>query len=336
MNIKHIAILTLGVLAFSCNKAPQPASIEGTIKNLPDYINEITLQSENGQKTIAIKEGSFKDTISFNSELVFLRLGSFGKMLFLDKDYHLAINADANDFNKTISYSGVGAKENSYINEREKISGKIFPILDSLNGLDTDAFDAYTTKIEKELNDLLAQNSQIDSHLKEMEQEGLSSFVNGLKEQYKKANKVYPSLEAGAPSPVFNDLENYKGGTTSLKDLAGNYVYIDIWATWCNPCLAQIPYLQKLEEKFHGKKIKFVSLSIDNPNAKGKWKQMIANKNMGGIQLFANGPLSFVDDYQVSGIPRFILLDKKGNIINANAPRPSDPEFEKYLAKLLK
>lgn len=102
------------------------------------------------------------------------------------------------------------------------------------------------------------------------------------------------------------------------------------------PCLQQIPYLQKLEEKFHNKAIKFVSLSIDSPNAESKWAQMIKDRNMGGIQLFANGNIPFVQDYQISGIPRFILLDKKGNIVDADAPRPSEPRLEKLLTNLLK
>lgn len=47
-------------------------------------------------------------------------------------------------------------------------------------------------------------------------------------------------------------------------------MYIDIWATWCGPCQREIPHLQKLEEKYHGKDIYFVSISCDNNKKHGK------------------------------------------------------------------
>jgi thiol-disulfide isomerase/thioredoxin len=42
------------------------------------------------------------------------------------------------------------------------------------------------------------------------------------------------------------------------------YVYIDVWATWCGPCLQEVPFLQKVEEQYQGKNIEFVSISVDN------------------------------------------------------------------------
>ncbi len=334
-HIKNIWAVCSALLIIACGDNSQ-SSIEGKIDNLPEHITEITINSEKKSKTIKIeKDGTFKDTINFNQALSYLRLGTFGKMMFLDKDSQLKITADANDFENTLSYSGKGAKENSYIHQREKITGKIFISLDSINQLEKEKFNAYATNIEQKIEELLDKNKGMNAFLAKTEKEALTEFIGGLKKQYEAANRIQSSLEPGAPSPEFNDLENYKGGTTSLKDLRGNFVYIDVWATWCMPCLQQIPYLQKLEKELHGKKVKFVSLSIDNPSAKDKWKQMIADKNMGGIQLFAGGNIPFVEDYQITGIPRFILLDKEGNIVNANAPRPSDPEFGKYLAELV-
>lgn len=329
-----IGALCLALIVIACGSSSQ-SSIEGKIDNLPDYINEITLQTENNTKTLKVDEqGVFKDTINLKQSFALLRMGSFGKMLFLDKDSQLKITADADDFENTITYSGNGAIDNNYIHQREKITNTIFISVDSILKLDQSSFDNYLTQTKESIESLL--NNDINSFLREKEKEGLTAFINTLKEQYNASNKTISSLEPGSPSPEFNDLKNYKGGTTSLKDLRGNYVYIDVWATWCMPCLQQIPYLQKLEEKFHNKAIKFVSLSIDSPNAESKWAQMIKDRNMGGIQLFANGNIPFVQDYQISGIPRFILLDKKGNIVDADAPRPSEPRLEKLLTNLLK
>jgi thiol-disulfide isomerase/thioredoxin len=149
----------------------------------------------------------------------------------------------------------------------------------------------------------------------------------------------YNKLEAitqGKPSPTF-DYENHKGGKTSLADLKGKYVYIDVWATWCAPCLREIPSLQKVEHDYEGKNISFVSISIDMPKDHGKWDKMVAERNLGGTQLMAdnNWKSKFVEDYAINGIPRFILLDPEGNIVSADAPRPSDPELRKMLDELI-
>ena len=110
------------------------------------------------------------------------------------------------------------------------------------------------------------------------------------------------------------------------------YVYIDIWATWCGPCQREIPHLQKLEEKYHGKDIYFVSISCDNN--KKAWENRV-RAGLKGIQLhFVNGD-TFMNDYMIKGIPRFILLDKEGKIISVDMSRPSDPKTIAKLDELL-
>ncbi|GAL65082.1 TlpA family protein disulfide reductase [Algibacter lectus] len=146
-----------------------------------------------------------------------------------------------------------------------------------------------------------------------------------LTESYEKLKKV----QTGKPSPKFENYINYAGGTTSLDDLKGKYVYIDVWATWCGPCIGEIPSLKKVEKQYHGKNIEFISISVDREKSYEKWKTMIKEKELGGIQLFADNEFQsqFIKDYVINGIPKFILLDPSGNIVNANAPRPSNPEL---------
>ena len=154
-----------------------------------------------------------------------------------------------------------------------------------------------------------------------------------------KIEKDYKKIKAlaqGNPSPEFKDYENYAGGKTSSKDLNGKYTYIDVWATWCGPCIAEIPSLKKVEEQFHGKNIEFVSISIDREKDHEKWKKMIVDRGLGGMQLFAdnNWQSQFIQDYMIKGIPRFILIDPQGNIVNANAPRPSNKKLVETLKSL--
>ncbi|WP_232758881.1 TlpA disulfide reductase family protein [Flavobacterium sp. ALD4] len=82
-------------------------------------------------------------------------------------------------------------------------------------------------------------------------------FWTKYNRQIREANKLNFNL-----SPSF-DCDNYYGGKTKLEDFKGKYVYIDVWATWCGPCLAEIPSLKKIEEKFHDRNIAFVSISND-------------------------------------------------------------------------
>lgn len=148
--------------------------------------------------------------------------------------------------------------------------------------------------------------------------------------------KVLKNLTPGKASPTFN-YENFKGGETNLDDLKGKVVYIDVWATWCGPCLREIPSLKKLEEDYHNKNIAFVSLSIDEKKDYEKWRTMIADKELGGIQLMADNDWksSFVREYGIRGIPRFIIIDPEGNIVNSDAPRPSNPEIRTTFDKIL-
>ena len=144
------------------------------------------------------------------------------------------------------------------------------------------------------------------------------------------------TVSKGKPSPKFVNYENYAGGTTSLDDLKGKYVYIDVWATWCGPCKAEIPFLKEVEKSYHGKNIEFVSLSVDRPDAYDAWRNMIKEKELGGIQLLAdkNFDSQFVQDYLIKGIPRFILIDPNGDIVNSNAPRPSNKKLVELFQEL--
>lgn len=124
----------------------------------------------------------------------------------------------------------------------------------------------------------------------------------------------------------------------SFSDFKGKYVYIDIWATWCGPCKAEIPYLKKLEEAYRGKDIVFMSVSVDNPKDQQKWKDFVKKEQLSGIQLMADKAFesTITKNYEVKGIPRFLLFDKQGNIISADALRPSNELLKEQLNKLLK
>lgn len=137
----------------------------------------------------------------------------------------------------------------------------------------------------------------------------------------------------GKPCPRFiaqdTDKKIYK-----LDDFRGQYLYIDIWATWCSPCRQEIPHLEKLIERYKGKNIAFVSLSTDASKDKEKWRTMALK--MTGHQYWLGPEHDFLRELDVNGIPRFVLVDPEGKLVNANMTRPSQPETIATLDALLK
>ena len=120
---------------------------------------------------------------------------------------------------------------------------------------------------------------------------------------------------------------------TFEQETAEGLVLIDFWATYCAPCKKEIPYLEKIQEKFKKKNIFFVSIAIDLN--KKEWIQFLEQNPLKGTQLvFDRKWLSFVHYYQATTIPRYILLDKEGKVVHLDMPRPSNPEFEKILKSL--
>jgi len=148
----------------------------------------------------------------------------------------------------------------------------------------------------------------------------------------------YQHLEgmlAGSNAPKFT-LENPAGELTSLKDFRGNYIYIDFWATWCKPCVKEFPDLKRIQNQYKDKNIVFISISIDKPDDKEKWKAFVADEKLGGVQLHADQETKdrLSKALNIKSIPRFILIDSEGKIIDANAARPSNPKLVKQLSDL--
>ncbi|KAB1063719.1 TlpA family protein disulfide reductase [Salibacter halophilus] len=128
-------------------------------------------------------------------------------------------------------------------------------------------------------------------------------------------------LTKGKVAPNIKGVDTI-GKEIALSDLSGKPVYIDVWATWCGPCKEEIPSLKKLERKYRDD-IHFLSISIDDN--KIDWRSYVEDENLQGIQIHNEKAWKskFVEEYKIRGIPRFIMIDSEGNIIDANAPRPS-------------
>ena len=143
----------------------------------------------------------------------------------------------------------------------------------------------------------------------------------------------------GDNEPAINfEGKTVDGKKVALSDFKGKVVVVDVWATWCGPCKGEIPSLQKLEEEMQGKDVVFLSYSIDEMKDHDKWVKFVADQKLGGIQLMGDAAWksSICVDYKITGIPRFMVFNKLGQIASIDAPRPSTPALKELIEKLLK
>ncbi len=144
---------------------------------------------------------------------------------------------------------------------------------------------------------------------------------------------TWEPLQSGKPAPDFT-FPDENGEMISLRDFRGKVVYIDVWATWCGPCRAEAPQFDRLEMEYRDENIAFLSVSVDDK--KESWMKFLEEEEPEWTQLYTGGwECSICDDYFIKGIPRFILIDKDGNIVDATAPRPSSNEIRPLLDEVI-
>ena len=201
------------------------------------------------------------------------------------------------------------------------------------NGIKNDTLRAFL--ILEKIKKFKTYNKEYTDYMARYRKDiALSDYVKKQVEDYETS---IVSTEKGFPGLDFT-YKDVNGKEVSFSDFKGKLVYVDVWATWCSPCKQQIPYLKKLEEEYQGKDIQFISVSIDKPKDKAKWEKFVKKEKLGGVQLFADNAFDsqIKKYYKINAIPRFLLFDKEGNIIDAHAPRPSNPEIKDLLNSYLK
>ena len=115
-----------------------------------------------------------------------------------------------------------------------------------------------------------------------------------------------------APDFTLKTLGNKK---ESLKDLRGKYVFLNFWATWCGPCIDEMPSMEKLYQKFKNKKnFEMLAVSIDKGGADTVRRFVTENKLTFTILLDSDSGVAAA--YGVTGIPSTYLIDPHGYVIN--------------------
>ena len=283
------------------------------------------------QMLIADKKGVFNASFNVTDGFFKLDTGEQYADLYLTNKTDLKVSLDYDKFDESLRFEGKGAAENSFLAQQTLTQEAEMEVLFTA----ADEADL-TNKIEVFKNGVMQKlTSDLDPVFVTKVKESTEKNIKGISE-YVKGSLEVKKLN-GSVSPTFA-YENTDGKIIKLEDFKGKYVYVDVWATWCGPCRAEIPHLKKTEEAFHGKNIEFVSISVDVMKDKEKWKKFVAEKQLGGVQVFADKDWrsDFVTGYKIQGIPRFILIGPDGKIVNADAPRPSSPELTNLLNTTVK
>lgn len=348
--MKKILLVLSALSFFACqDDAPKNyVTLSGTITNKNS--DSLVVRNREYSKTIAVKDdGTFSDTLKVETGVYSIFDGTENTNLFLKNGFDLNITIDTEMFDETVTYEGIGAEHSNFLAQKSLKEEKLLDI-DALTAIeDMETLDKTMNGIKAELSEFYSSNKNIDTTITNNANKTLEPMLNSYKRFLGSSIALKQELPKGSESPKFTNYENVDGTTTSLDDLKGKFVYVDVWATWCGPCKAEIPFLKEIEKEYHDKNIEFVSLSVDDGRgykadspeesaalAKEGWKKMIAQKELGGIQILApqGWQSEFVKNYKINGIPRFILIDPDGNIVSPDAPRPSSEKLKELFTEL--
>ena len=329
--IVTVIFFGIGLNAQNINRMTFQAEIVNKISDFITFSNN----NEFTKKILVNKEGVFKDTMNVITGRYLMFDGNKYFLVYLKNGFDLKMKVDAKKFDETIVFSGKGSTENNFL-AKNSMYGRQTELASLIASPEAEFYKI----LDKKKSDYLKilEDKKLDPIFVSIQKKSLEDNYDNLVNRYKQnyeANLAKSKLN-NTVSPSFY-YENHKGGKTKLEDFKGKYVYIDVWATWCGPCLAEIPSLKNVEEKYHGKNIEFVSISIDVAKDHDKWKTFVTDKSLGGVQLFADKDWNsdFMKGYGIKSIPRFILIDPNGIIVKSDAASPSNPVLKEELDKLL-
>ncbi|HUH51949.1 MAG TPA: TlpA disulfide reductase family protein [Flavobacterium sp.] len=229
-------------------------------------------------------------------------------------------NLDNKKFDKTTAWGSSDRPDESYILTSKNETTKIAVTK-------KDGIYIFLKKIKKQKDQYIVTEYNPDGSFK-------SKTIHK-----KTTDNITPKIEVNYENlvPSFT-YENFEGGTTSLTDFIGSYVYINLWATWSKPSENEIKRFSQIAEEFsNNKNIVFINLSIDDHKNYSKWRERVENENLKGIQLIASDgwDSEFLKNLKITHIPCAVIIDPKGDVVEIYTFTPSNPKLKEELYKLL-
>lgn len=369
-HFRFYAIAAIAMLAMACGKSPQskvndtvttedialydsvwqrPFNDANEIIALYDSIKSATADDEQGLHTLnqchfVWNSGEYmfscrgknediyelpkqSTELSFDNEVVaqFALTKKIGR--FADHYFTLQAMKDGDSFNES----------------RDGVTATVFYPIRALNENDYEKLRiVFTSKNSALHNEYLVrlkfplQNSGCTDGLKSIEpliEENVadSPLKSEVLEMYGHFTRIMPGNKA--PISILKDTE---GNEHTFEEFKGKIIVIDVWATWCHSCIATMHKFTGMRHWFRNESdVCFVTISIDRSEDKDLWLETIKKHNMQGmLNLFPDceEQSQFESDFQISGVPRYIIIGKKGEIVSAHAPTPG-PDMASMIEK---
>ncbi|MFD2520205.1 TlpA family protein disulfide reductase [Emticicia soli] len=166
-------------------------------------------------------------------------------------------------------------------------------------------------------------------------------YINAFKEDYGSnrglealmKNIEYTAVETDELK-LIDETNGKETWSNLMKKWRGKVIYVDFWASWCSPCIAELPHSKKLSKE--QKDVVFVYLALNDEET--AWRRAIEKHQLKKHSyLITNSKSSnFISKYEINSIPRYMIIDKDGIINNPDAPRPSSTEINYLFTNLLK
>jgi len=367
MEMKKTLIFGLGILAAMCACNPKPStgySIDGKTDLADGEMIYLTYQESADSTNVdscAVAGGAF----SFAGDIDCPKLAyiSHGRIQYVNEKVRpfmlepgkISVSLTGDDYSKAeVTGSAVTAQMDSLNTILKAVYDQMTPMREQYEEIKDDSVKmaAFEQKYDSLVK--LVKNAEIEfirthpaSYYSPVVMQGIKTdlSLDEIKEIYngwnpeiqaadKETEKYISALEAIRPGVVAPEVsgKDQNGKEVSLSGLKGKVVLLDFWATWCGPCRASLPHVKALYEKYNGKGLEVLAVSLDRDEE--AWKKYIAESGM-GMEKYVNiydEPVNNADKYAISYIPSKFIIDSEGKMVGRF---DDEKELDAKLAEML-